>query len=75
MTTDAAAGDRNFQKNAMSSFIQIAAVAILVVWCWRILEPFVSIILWGLIIAVALYPMHQSLSIRIGGREKVSATL
>ncbi|MDX1403286.1 MAG: AI-2E family transporter [Woeseiaceae bacterium] len=74
MISDSTAADRNFQKNALASFVQIAAVALLVVWCWRILEPFVSIILWGMIIAVALYPLHVSLSARMAGSEKLSAT-
>jgi predicted PurR-regulated permease PerM len=73
--SDTAATDRNFQKNAMASFIQIAALVILVVWCLRIVAPFVSVILWGLIIAVALYPLHSSLAAKIGDREKTSATL
>lgn len=73
--SDTAAADRNFQKNAMASFIQIAAVVVLAVWCLRIVAPFVSIILWGLIIAVALYPLHVSLAAKFGGQDKLSATL
>lgn len=73
--SDTTAADRNFQKNAMASFVQIAALVILAVWCLRIVAPFISIILWGMIIAVALYPLHESLAAKIGGREKLSATL
>jgi len=73
--SDTTAADRNFQKNAMASFVQIAALVILAVWCLRIVAPFVSIILWGMIIAVALYPLHASLAAKIGGKEKLSATL
>jgi len=46
--SDTTAADRNFQKNAMASFVQIAALVILAVWCLRIVAPFVSIILWGI---------------------------
>ena len=73
--SDAAAADRNFQKNAMASFIQIAAVALLVVSCFRIVAPFLSIVVWGMIIAVALYPVHVKLAGSLGGREKLSATI
>lgn len=72
---DIASADRNFQKNAMASFIQIAALVVLVVWCLRIVAPFVSVILWGMIIAVALYPLHAALAVKMGDREKTSATL
>jgi predicted PurR-regulated permease PerM len=73
--SDTTAADRNFQKNAMASFVQIAAVVILALWCLQIIAPFISIILWGMIIAVALYPLHASLAAKIGGKEKLSATL
>jgi predicted PurR-regulated permease PerM len=73
--SDTSAADRNFRKNAMASFIQIAAVVILVLWCLQIVAPFMSIIVWGMIIAVALYPIHSALAARLGGREKLSATL
>jgi hypothetical protein len=67
--SDTAAADRNFQKNAMASFIQIAAVALLVVFCFQIVAPFLSIVVWGMIIAVALYPLHVKLAGSLGGRE------
>jgi len=74
-TSDTSVADRNFQKNAMASFVQIAAVVILVVWCFQIVAPFVSVILWGLIISVALYPLHLALSDKLAGRQKLSATI
>ena len=73
--SETTAADRNFQKNAMASFVQIAALVILAVWCLRIIAPFLSIIVWGMIIAVALYPLHMSLAAKLGAREKLSATL
>lgn len=66
---------KEFQQNAMTSFIQIAAVVLLVIWCLMIIRPFVGLVLWGLIIAVALYPLHLALTAKLGGRPKTSATL
>jgi len=73
--SDTVVADRNFQKNAMASFIQIAAVALLVIMCFRIVAPFLSIVVWGMIIAVALYPVHVNLAGTLGGREKLSSTI
>jgi len=73
MNVDAA--DRAFQKNAMASFIQIGALTLLLVWCFLILSPFLGLVVWALIIAVAVYPLHLSLTARLGGREKLSATI
>ena len=73
--SDTAAADRNFQKNAMASFVQIGALVVLIVWCFQIIAPFISVILWGMLIAVALYPVHSLLTAKFGGREKQSATV
>ena len=67
--------DRQFLANAMNSFIQIAAVTILALWCFSILKPFLAIVIWAIIISVAIYPLHGSLARRLGGREKTSATI
>lgn len=59
----------------MTSYVQIAAVTLIVLWCFMIISPFIGMVLWGLIIAVALYPLHQSLSAKMGNRAKLSATI
>ena len=66
---------KDFQKNAMTSFIQIAAVVLLLTWCFRIVSPFIGIVAWGMIIAVAVYPLHLSVAAKLGDRPKSSATL
>ena len=67
--------DQKFQDNMMSSYIQIAAVTIIVFWCFTIMSPFIGMVLWALIIAVALHPLHLSLTAKIGNRAKLSATI
>ena len=67
--------EQKFLVNAMASFVQIGAVMIIVYWCFTIVSPFVTVVLWGVIIGVALYPTHVALSTRLGGREKLSATV
>ena len=59
----------------MAAFIQIAAVAILLYWCFTLVSPFVTVVIWALILSVALYPAHVRLTARLGGREKLSATV
>ena len=64
-----------FQKNMMASFIQIAALVVLVGYCVIIVGPFAGLIIWGVVMAVAIFPLHQKLSSLLGGRQKVAATL
>jgi predicted PurR-regulated permease PerM len=59
----------------MASFLQIGALLVLLWWCFSIVRPFISIVVWAVIIAVAVYPLHLSLTARLGGREKISAVI
>jgi predicted PurR-regulated permease PerM len=74
-SADSSKVDQGFLANAMASFIQIGAVLFLLYWCFTIIAPFIHIVVWGLIISVALYPAHVSLTGKLGGREKLSAAL
>lgn len=71
----ASSDDRAFQRNMMSSFIQITALVILVSYCLLIIGPFAGIVVWGIILAVALFPLHTKLSGVLGGREKWSSAI
>jgi len=72
-SANSAQTDDRFLANAMASFIQIGALLILAVWCYRIVSPFVAIVLWGIVISIALYPVHMSLTAKLGGRAKTSS--
>lgn len=74
-SADSSKIDPKFLANSMASFLQIAAVVLLVYVCFQIVRPFAAVVVWGVIISVSLYPLHQSLTERLGGREKTSATL
>jgi len=41
--------------------IQFLALGLLLTWCFKILMPFISLVVWGVVLAVALYPLHQKL--------------
>ena len=57
----------------LDAVLQIGLVALLIFACSRIILPFTGILLWSVILAVMLYPLHQRLVVRVGNRW--SATL
>ena len=65
--------DPGFLANAMASFIQIGALLLLLTWCFNIVRPFIGVVIWGVIIAIALYPAHLSLTKKFNS-EKLSST-
>ena len=74
-SADSSKVDQKFLANAMASFLQIGALLVLLFWCFNIVRPFIGIVVWAVIIAVAVYPLHLSLTGKLGGREKLSATV
>jgi len=43
--------------------------------CYQVLSPFLTLMVWALILAVTLYPLHQALARTIGGQQGLAATL
>ncbi len=66
---------RLFEKNVIEAAIKIGILAILVVWTFRIIQPFLIPVVWGIIIAVALEPFIGKLSRLLGGRRKLAAVI
>lgn len=67
--------DKVFQRRAMDAAISIALLAGLVLWCFNIVRPFIMPVLWGAILAVAIYPLFVKAYTALGGRQKLTATL
>jgi len=68
-TTDSAV------TQAIEIAIRLGLIFLVVAWCLTLLMPFVSVIVWGAIIAVALYTPFLSLTKKLGGNQKLAATL
>jgi len=71
----AASDDREFLSRATEATIRIAMVALLAAWCFQIVKPFIMPVVWGIIIATAIYPTYRWLSRILGGRERTAAIL
>ena len=67
--------DATVLRRAVEASIRIAVLGLLFVWCFQILLPFVVPIVWGIIIAVSLYPSQRKLENLLGGRRGLAAAL
>jgi len=66
----------NFSVQAIDAFIKIAAMSLLIFWCFSILQPFILLVVWGGIIATALYPIVTWTNSKFGiSKGKASAVL
>lgn len=60
---------------AIEIAIRLGLVFLVIAWCLQILMPFISIVVWGVIIAVAIYSPYLTLVGKLGGRRKLAVTL
>jgi predicted PurR-regulated permease PerM len=67
--------DKLFVARALEAAIRIGLVALLLYWCFKIGQPFIEIIIWGIVIAVAIHPGYDRLKSALGGRGRLAATL
>ena len=57
------------------SIIRCIALALLAIWCFILVRPFIALILWGSVIAVVLFPAFLWLSRRLGNQRTLAAIL
>ena len=62
-------------RQAIDLAIRLAVIALLAFWCYWIARPFLMPIVWGVVLAVALYPLYLRLENVLGGRRKLAAGL
>ena len=62
-------------KNFYDIMIRLAAITMIVAWSLMILFPFTNILLWSFILAIALMPIHHSLSSVLKGKPKLASTI
>ena len=55
--------------------IRAAFIGVLAVLCYAVFAPFLTLMVWALILAVTLYPLHRSIARKIGGRQGLAATI
>lgn len=64
-----------WSRKLLDVLIQAGLIAALVVLCYQIFSPFLTLMLWALILAVTLYPVHQKFARKLGGKQGRAATL
>lgn len=75
MTVQQSAHDKAQVSIALEAAIYIGLALILAMACLQILRPFIPLLAWGVIIAVATYPGFRNLQNVLGGRETLAAAV
>jgi len=65
----------DFTNFSIEAAVRLGLLLLLATWCFRILSPFFQPIIWGVIIAVAIYPLFIKLRSLLGGRNKLASVV
>ena len=67
--------NKQYVNIAIDLILKVGALFLVVFLCFKILKPFLGMLLWGLIIAIILFPVFQRLRLWLGKRNKLSSIL
>ncbi|MBK6484646.1 MAG: AI-2E family transporter [Chitinophagales bacterium] len=56
----------SFEK-IVDTIVRLGILYLLINWCFDILQPFIYILIWGIIIAISAYPVYRFLLGKFGG--------
>ncbi len=74
-TIDQQFKDEAYYTKAIATALRIGFVGLLLVLSYLILKPFLFVIMWGIIIAVGIYPLFKKFAKLLGNRDKLASTL
>jgi len=63
----------DFTNNTIEAAIRLGLLLMLAAWCFNIVTPFIVPVMWGVIIAVAIFPLFLKLKASLGGNNKLAA--
>jgi len=75
MSAPPAAARKQVLDTAVDVAVRLTLIGLVVVWCFRILDPFLIPIVWGVIIAVAIAPLFTKVTALTRGHRGLAAVL
>jgi predicted PurR-regulated permease PerM len=67
--------EQRIAARLLDVLIRAGLILVIVMLCFQVFSPFLNLMIWALILAVCLYPLHQSVAAKLGGRQGLAATL
>jgi predicted PurR-regulated permease PerM len=66
---------QDLASRLLDVLIRAGLILAMAMLCYRVFSPFLTLMVWALILAVTIYPLHQFLAGKIGGQQGLAATL
>ena len=69
------AQEKSYLEVAIDIAIRLGVLALLMAWCFQILRPFITLVIWGAVIAISFYPVCRKISELLGNRVKLASSI
>ncbi|MGY4533978.1 putative PurR-regulated permease PerM [Pseudomonas sp. TE3786] len=66
---------RAISGGLLDVLIRAGLITVLVLFCFQIFQPFLNLMLWAMILAITMYPLHNLLKRKMGNKDGRTATL
>ena len=66
---------RRDTSGLLDVLIRAGLILALVMLCYQVFSPFLTLMVWAVILAVSLYPLHQYLADKMGAKQGLAATV
>lgn len=60
-------------ETRITDFVRLGIVGLFAYWSLKLVAPFLVIIIWAAILAVALFPAYRALTVALGGSKRLAA--
>ncbi len=67
--------EKTMSRATLDALLRAGLIALLAVVCFRIFYPFANLLVWSLILAITLYPLHLRMRKHFGNKDGLTATL
>ena len=68
-------GQPRVSSGLLDVLIRAGLISALAVLCYQVFSPFLSLMAWSIILAITMYPLHQWLARRVGGKQWLASTI
>lgn len=72
---DPVLNEKRLVARFLDMFIKFGLILALGSFCFTVISPFMNMLLWALILAVTLYPLHQRFASHMGNKQGWAATV
>jgi predicted PurR-regulated permease PerM len=75
MSDNISVSDKNSIRKVAEIALRIALLFLLLYFSYSIAKPFIDILLWAVIFAVALFPIYNWILLKLGGKKSLSSVI